>query len=152
MSYHPNAGSGSAIFTEFTCTSNNVNNSAFRWDSASKRSTASSSVSVNSTTGEVTLPAGAVYWLMASIDLTRASVANTVKAKWVDANDQDLGSLNGGSRVDLTASHVTSANMLAQLCVDVPTGAADFVCKLKEYSGFTQTPNSSMSLIVKEVR
>ena len=152
MSYNPLMGAGSAIFTEFTCTSNSVTNSAFRWDNTSKRSTSSSSVSVNSTTGEITLPAGAVYWLMASVDLTRSSVSNSVKAKWVNVNGEDLVSLSGGSRVELVGSSNTSANMLAQLCVDVPTGAADFVCKLLEHSGFTQTPNTTMSLIIKEVR
>lgn len=152
MSYNPSRGSGSAVFTEFTCTTNSVNNSAFRWDNSSKRSTGSTSVSVNSTTGVITLPSGAAYWLMASVDLTRSSISNSVKAKWVNVNDQDLLSEQGGSRVELVSSNVTSANMLAQLCIDVPSGAADFKCKLLEYSGFSQSPNASMSLIIKEVR
>jgi hypothetical protein len=152
VTYHPKRGAGSATFTEFTCTTNTVNNSAFRWNSTSKRSTGTTSVSVDTDTGGIMLPSGACYWLIASLDVTRSSTANSIRAKWVDANNVDLLSTRGGSRIDLTADNTNSANQVAQLCIDVPAMGPSVEVFLKEHSGNTQTPNTSMSLIIMEVR
>lgn len=152
MTYSPSRGAGSAIFTEFTCTTNSVSNSAFRWDSTTKRSTSSTSVSVDTATGGITLPSGACYWLIASLDLTRSNTSFAIRAKWVDANGVDLLSSRGGSRIDMTTDGSNSANQVAQLCIDVPALGPSVEVFLKEHSGNTHTPNTSMSLIVMEVR
>lgn len=152
MTYHPSKGAGSATFTEFTCTTNAVNNSAFRWDSTSKRSTGSTNVSVDTTTGEIILPAGACYWLIASVDVTRSSTSASILCKWVNDAGADIGSTRGGSRVSVTSSSSASANIVAQLCVDVPPMGPSQSYYLKEHSGSTHTPNTTMTLVIMEVR
>ena len=150
MSYYPAPLTGDVIFTEFSCTTTSVSNSAFIWDNSSKRSTGSSSVSTSS--GNVTLPAGGSYWLMASVDLTRSSTAYAVKAKWTDVNGDDLLGPSGGSKIELDSSVYNSANMIAQVVIDVPQGSSDYVCKLVEFSGNSHTPSTDMTLLIQEVR
>lgn len=152
MTYSPSRGAGSAIFTEFSCTTNSVNSSAFRWDSTTKRSTGTTNVSVDTATGEITLPAGACYWLIASLDVTRASTSAPILCRWLNAQGSTIGSLQGGSRISVTSSTSTSANSVAQLCVDVPPMGPSHSFYLQEYSGSTHTPNTTMTLIIMEVR
>lgn len=152
MTYYPSRGAGSAIFTEFSCTTNNVSNSAFRWDSSSKRSTGATNVSVDTATGEIILPAGACYWLIASLDVTRASTSSPNMCRWLNGQGSTVGSLQGGSRISVTSSTAYSANSIAQLCVDVPHMGPSQSFYLQEYSGSTHTPNTTMTLIIMEVR
>ena len=144
MSYLPIV-EGNMVATEFFATGGSVNNAAVVWDSSTKRSTASSSVSVDGS-GNITLPKDAAYWLIVNIDITRSSAQNSLKFQWFRGGVA-LATDDAASLAVLSSSTSTS-NLLAQMVVEA---VDEQVVQLKETSGNTQTINSNMSLLILEV-
>jgi hypothetical protein len=144
MSYLPIV-EGNMVATEFFATGGAVQNSAIVWNNSTKRSTASSSVSVDGS-GNITLPQGGSYWLIANVDVTRSNVLFAVKFEWF-RNGIALTTTEGASLAVLT-SGLNTSNLLAQVVIEAPT---EQTIQLRETSGNNQTINANMSLLILEV-
>ncbi|MGA1752122.1 MAG: hypothetical protein ACO395_02025 [Pontimonas sp.] len=144
MTYTPIV-EGAMIATEFRAVGGSVQNSAVVWDSTTKRSTATTSVSVDGS-GNITLPQDGSYWLIANIDITRPSAVTSLKFEWFRGGVA-LTTEKGASLAVLSSGTSTS-NLLAQMVVEA---VDEQVVQLKETSGNTQTINSNMSLLILEV-
>jgi len=147
MSYLP-ITEGQMIITEFYAVAGSVSNSAIKWNPATKKSTGSSEVSVNVSSGVITLPAGASYWLLVHPDFTRSSASHTIRCRFYRAGAL-LTAREGASNITV-ASSVTTANLLGQLVADVPNVPLEV--EIREDTGVAKTANSTMSLIILEVR
>jgi len=60
------------------------------------RATGSHGVTVNSSTGEVTLDTSKQYYIQASVDVSRSSTTTGFRFAWVDSTGTEIGVASGG--------------------------------------------------------
>ena len=60
------------------------------------RATGAHGVSVNSSTGEVSLDTSKQYYIQASVDVTRSSTTTGFRFAWVDSAGAEISAANGG--------------------------------------------------------
>ena len=117
------------------------------------RSTSSGGVSNNSTTGEITLSSSYRYTLIASLDVSRASITNSVRVAWFDGATELVAS-TGGYAATWTYHASSATNNLTNNTMQawyVPAGAPASPVTLKVFDvGNNSTINTSMSVLVIE--
>lgn len=76
----------------------------------SLRETSASGVTNNATTGEITLPPGYEYYIVASIEIDRNANSDSFRIAWVDSNGTEIQAADGGfdCRYDWHSSSVTN--------------------------------------------
>jgi hypothetical protein len=53
-------------------------------------------LSLNSSTGEITLSGSKTYWIQASIDVNRSSTTSSFRFAWIDQAGTEISAANGG--------------------------------------------------------
>lgn len=148
MTYFPEVNDSTAIFTEFTATSHTANNSNIIW-STTGRSTGTTGVTID-TSGNITLSGGRAYWLIASLDVTRANTGLDVFMYWRDSTDNTISQSEGASPLYYNISGSPTANAAGMLAADVTINGSRTVAL--KYTGTTNlTINTSMTLLVIEI-
>ena len=106
------------------------NNLDIIWDTTTKRSTGGDSVSINSSTGVITLSSSRRYWLQASIQVDRATAGN-FEFEWQDGSGNSLSASDGAFSAiyleDYTQPLVNSS-LLASVVVSNPSLTYKLVC------------------------
>ena len=76
----------------------------------SLRETSVSGVTNNATTGEITLPLGYEYYIVASIEIDRNANSDSFRIAWVDSNGTEIQAADGGfdCRYDWHSSSVNN--------------------------------------------
>lgn len=72
------------------------------------RATHAHGVSLNATTGEVTLDTSKHYRIQASVDVTRSSTSTSYRFAWIDSSGAEITAADGG--YDATFTVATNAN------------------------------------------
>lgn len=96
------------------------------------RATGSHGVSVNSSTGELSLDTTRQYYIQASIDVDRSSTTSSWRFAWVDSSGNEISAADGGYDAEWTwhASSATATN--------VPNATYTAIYQPNQYQ--TQTP------------
>lgn len=113
------------------------NNTDIVWDTTTKRTTGGDLVSINASTGVITLSSSRRYWLQASIQVDRAS-AGDFAFEWQDGSGNTLGAGDGAFSAIYLEDYVqplVNSSLLASVMVSSPSLTYKLVC--------TQVPNSS---------
>lgn len=111
-------------------------------------------LSLNSSTGEITLSGSKTYWIQASIDVNRSSTTSSFRFAWIDQAGTEISAANGG--FDATWEyHLSSSSSNAPN----PTTVASYVSsnpvqsiRLKTMAVQpASTANTQLSVIIFEV-
>ena len=111
-------------------------------------------LSLNSSTGEITLSGSKTYWIQASIDVNRSSTTSSFRFAWIDQAGTEISAANGG--FDATWEYHLSS---ARSNVPNPTTVASYVSsnpvqsiRLKTMAVQpASTANTQLSVIIFEV-
>ena len=148
MTFFPEVNDSTAIFTEFTATSHTANNSKIKWNTVG-RSTGTTGVSIDNS-GNINLSGGRAYWLIASLDVTRANTNLDVLMYWKDATDNTIDQSRGASPLFYNIAGSPTANATGMFAADVTVNGSRTVAL--KYTGTTNlTVNTSMTLLVIEI-
>ena len=60
------------------------------------RATGPHELSLNASTGEITLSGSKTYWVQASIDVNRSSTTSSFRFAWIDQAGTEISAANGG--------------------------------------------------------
>lgn len=148
MSYFPEIDNATAVFTEFLATSHTANNSKIIWNTT-PRSTGTTGVSIDSS-GNITLGGGA-FWLIASLDVTRANTGLDVNMHWQDATETTISTTQGASHLIYNIVGSPTANAVGMFVANVAVNGSRTI-SLKYTGTSNLTINTTMSLLVIEMR
>ncbi len=148
MSYISEINNGTAIFTEFTATSHVANNSKIIWNTT-PRSTGAPGITIDSS-GNITLSGGRAFWLIASLDVTRANTSSDVYIEWRDNNNNTLSQSDGASSIMYKIAGTPTANAAGMFATNLTIGGSQTLSL--RYTGTTNlTINTSMTLLAIEI-
>lgn len=77
------------------------------------RATGSHGVTVNSSTGEVSLDTSKQYYIQASVDVSRSSTTSGFRLAWVDSTGTEISASNGGYDAQWDYSNSSNATYTA---------------------------------------
>lgn len=100
------------------------------WDTTTKVTTGGDSVSINGSTGVITLSSSHRYWLQVSIQVTRGSAGN-FEFDWQTSTGTTLTPATGGFSLEYIEDYtdpVINSSLMASLMVSNPSQAFKFVC------------------------
>ena len=111
-------------FIEYTLSANQTvsNGDYVKFDT--KKTTGGDSVSINSSTGEITLSSEKTYWLTVNTHFKRYQNNTSFTLAFYDSSNNQITEENGGYECDYTigtTSNRYSANFTAQLLLENPT-------------------------------
>lgn len=108
-------------------------------------------VSINSSTGEITLTSGREYQVIASLDVDRSSTSSSYRFAWINSNGNEISVNDGGYDANFVASSLESSTMTA---VYQPlTLASSVTIRLKAFSlNASSAINVNTSVFILEVK
>lgn len=111
-------------------------------------------LSLNSSTGEITLSGSKTYWVQASIDVNRISTTSDFRFAWIDQTGTEISAANGGFdatweyHVSSSTTNAPNATTVANYISSDPVQSI----RLKAMNvAASSTANTSMSVIIFEV-
>ena len=117
MTYNmPVEGSKSAILTEWTIpkSSAQVLNNGDKLIFTASRSTGTSGVTINASTGDISLTSGKQYWAVLSIDVSRSNTSTGFSFGFYDQAGNLLGAADGASQSSWGVGQ--AANNISSTC------------------------------------
>lgn len=106
-------------------------------------------VSINSTTGEISLTSGREYQVTASLDVNRSASNDSFRFAWIDSSGTEITVNNGGYDANFKSSSVESSTLTA---VYQPSTLTSPI-RLKAFNlGSSSTINVSTSVTIIEVK
>lgn len=118
------------------------------------RSTGGHSLSLNVSTGEITLDQTKDYYIQASIDITRGSTTSSFSFAWIDEVGSVISNANGGFdqnwdfHSSASTTNIPNATMTAMYITQAPTAKI----RLKAISAASSSSfDTNLSVIIYEV-
>ena len=118
------------------------------------RATGPYELSLNASTGEITLSGSKTYWVQASIDVNRSSTTSSFRFAWIDQAGTEISAANGGFDATWEYHAVATTTNAPN-----PTSVANYISsnpvqsiRLKTMAVQpASTANTQMSVIIFEV-
>jgi hypothetical protein len=108
-------------------------------------------VSINSSTGEISLAANREYQVIASLDVDRSSTTTSYQFAWIDSNGAVISVDDGGYDANFVYSSSESSTMTAVYQPSPLTSAVTIRLKALSLSA-SSTINTNTSVLILEVK
>lgn len=147
-----NIRKASCAWVEYTQSSAQTisTNSVITWDN--KKTTGSDSVSINSSTGVITLDSSRRYWIQASIHVTRPNSTSDIEFEFQTSSGTTVLPTDGGFKMiyveDNVAPYINSS-FVASLMVSYPSTTYKLLCT-NVANNSTFAPQSSLFIMELE--
>lgn len=138
-------------FVEYTLSANQTVSSGDAILFDTKKTTGGDSVSINSTTGEITLSTSSAYWLTVNICIDRASTGTSFHVSFYDSSGTEILEEGGSYGADYTigtSSNRYSPTFTCQLVVKNPTDT--YYAKVKTVAANSEV-HTRTNLFIMEI-